>query len=155
MLAATSSERMWLVKFDRKALTPYLSPKMADYILQSKGYKHFTLLNTETGEENGSFQDAKAAALALPGDTVHLDESGLYLKTRTEHPTLVGFLLTRSKTLYGMTSRGVPLFLFHPFDPAYTPMRVAMKNAYRTKNYIIYASFDSWEKCDTFPSGSY
>jgi hypothetical protein len=128
---------------------------MTDYILQSKSYKHFTLLNLETGEENGSFQDAKAAARILPGDIVHLDESGLHLKIRGEHPPLVGFLMTRSKTIYGMTSRNVPIFLFHPFDRSYPPMRVAMKNADRTKNYIIYASFDSWEKGDTFPRGSY
>jgi exoribonuclease R len=127
---------------------------MTDYILQSKGYTHFALLNPETGLASGTFPDAKAAALALPGDIVHLEESGLYLKSRAEHPPLAGILITRTKTLYGMTSRNVPLFLFHPYDRSYPPMRVAMKAADRTKNHVITARFESWERGDTFPRGS-
>jgi exoribonuclease R len=127
---------------------------MTDHILKSRGYTHFTLLDAITGQENGSFQDAKSASQALPGDTVQLDESGIYLKSRGEHPPLAGTLITRTKTIYGMTSRNVPLFLFHPYDRSYPPMRVAVKAADRTKNFIAVARFEAWEKGDTFPRGS-
>lgn len=127
---------------------------MTDYIIQSKGYTNFILLDSETGIEKIAFSGAKAASLALSGDTVTLEESGLYLKSRAEHPPLAGVLITRTKTLYGMTSRNVPLFLFHPYDRSYPPMRVAMKGADRTKNYLITAKFEDWQRGETFPRGS-
>lgn len=51
--------------------------------------------------------------------------------------TLVGILVTQSTTTYGMTSRGVPMYLFKPMDPKLIPRKVAWKDADRSQNHWV------------------
>lgn len=51
--------------------------------------------------------------------------------------TLVGMLMTQSTTTYGMTSRGVPMYLFRPLDPTLIPRKVAWKDATPMHNYWV------------------
>ena len=50
---------------------------------------------------------------------------------------LVGILMTQSTTTYGLTSRGVPMFLFKPMDPTLIPRKVAWKDADRNQNHWV------------------
>ncbi len=121
------------------------------YILSTSDYRSFKLLCPDIGTVEHEFEGASGANRTLPGDIVNLDDSGISIHKRTTHPPLVGHLQTRTKTIYGMTSRGVPIFLFTPFNKAYPSMRVGAANMDRTKNHIIIARFDSWEPQDALP----
>jgi exoribonuclease R len=115
--------------------------------LQTRDYEHFTV-----GEH--AFEGAKAAGRALPGDKVLLDtERGLAtMVERTKH-VLVGTLELNSKTRYGMTSHGVPLFLFQPFDESYPPFYVGSKERDLTRPQLCIVTFDSWEVGSACPRG--
>ena len=107
--------------------------------LQTKDYIHFTVGDT-------SFEGASLANKALPGDLVIYDGS-CDIITRKKH-TLAGVVEFASKTRYGMTSRGHPMYLFVPFLKSYPPMIVG--SSFKTsKNQIGLADFDSWT--DTLP----
>ncbi len=121
------------------------------YILSTSDYRSFKLLCPTLGTIQHEFEGAAAANRTLPGDIVNLDDSGISIHKRAAHPPLAGHLQTRTKTIYGMTSRGAPLFLFTPFNKAYPSMRVGAANMDRTKNHIIIVRFDSWEPQDSLP----
>ncbi len=121
------------------------------YILSTSDYRSFKLLCPTLGTVEHEFDGASGANRCLSGDLVTLDESGISPHKRATHPPLAGHLQTRTKTIYGMTSRGVPIFLFTPFNKAYPCMRVGAANMDRTKNHIIIARFDSWEPQDSLP----
>lgn len=123
------------------------------YILSTSDYRSFKLLCPTTGKEEHEFVGAAPANRTLHGDLVNFDDSGISICKRTNHPPLAGHLQTRTKTIYGMTSRGVPLFLFTPFNKTYPSMRVGAAAMDRTKNHIIIARFDSWEPQDSLPRG--
>jgi exoribonuclease R len=129
------------------------SPTKMQYILSTSDYRYFKLLCPTIGTVEHEFEGAAAANRSLPGDIVTLEECGISPFKRATHPPLAGHLQTRTKTIYGMTSRGVPLYLFTPFNKAYPCMRVGAASMDRTRNYIIIARFDSWEPQDTFPRG--
>lgn len=121
------------------------------YILDTSNYKNFKLLSTKTATEQQSFDGAAAANRCLPGDIITLDESGIVLHTRAKHPPLAGHLQTLTKTIYGMTSSGTPLYLFTPFNKAYPAMRVGANKMDRTHNYLVVVKFDSWLPEDSLP----
>ena len=124
------------------------------YILSTSDYRSFKLLCPTTCREEHTFNGAAPANRALNGDLVNLDDSGISICKRAAHPLLAGHLQTRTKTIYGMTSRGAPLFLFTPFNKAYPSMRVGAANMDRTKNHIIIVRFDNWEPQDSLPRGA-
>ena len=83
----------------------------------------------------------------LPGDTVN--PNGSVIK-RAIHKHILGIVDFRNRTSMGVTSRGVPLYLFHPFDRGYPPFIVGSKDKPAT-NLICSVDFVSWE--DTWPRG--
>jgi exoribonuclease R len=97
-----------------------------------------------------------AADRALPGDFVEFDLAShtCTLVRRTAHPALAGILDVCSKTIYGLTSRHVPIYLFYPFDKSYPPFRVGCSTKERTRNKVAVVRFDDWPKGDTFPRGN-
>ncbi len=97
--------------------------------------------------------DPKDAGRALSGDYVEWDSETekCTLVRRTAHPALAGILAVCSKTIYGLTSRHVPIYLFHPFDKSYPPFRVGCSTKDRTRNKVAVVRFDDWPAADTFP----
>jgi exoribonuclease R len=114
-------------------------------LLQTKDYKHFTI-------DNISFDDYHQANRCLPGDSVEWDGTKCILQKRGDHRQLVGLLELNSKYLYGHTSRGIKIYLFHPLNPAYPPMRVGCSERNTSRNQLALVRFDSWT--ETIPRGN-
>lgn len=117
--------------------------------LETKDYKSFTLTNSSI-----SFDDYHQANRCLPGDTVVWDsaQSKCQLERRADHRTLVGILELHSKYLYGHTSRGTKIYLFHPLNPAYPPLRVGCSERDTSQNQLALVRFESWT--ETIPRGN-
>jgi hypothetical protein len=80
----------------------------------------------------------------LPSGWLSGDQwDGTTLK-RAKHKPIVGIVDLTNRTRYGFSSHNVPLYLFHPLDPAYPPMIVGSK-APTTANRFGIATFDSWD----------
>ena len=126
--------------------------KMACF-LYTKNYQSFTLESAE-GDIVKEFVGAAAAERALPGDMVEPTETGCQLVSRAAHPPLSGMLEFNTKIRYGFTSRGVPLYLFRPYNEAYPPLLVASKETVR-ENQLAVVAFEHWESDTdyTFPRG--
>ena len=88
-------------------------------ILTTKDYIHFTII-----PDMIEFKGAEKANKCLPGDLVSWNFIEGYCEcvTSTKHGKIVGVLELTSKTRYGLTSRGAPIFLFRPFDSSYPPL---------------------------------
>lgn len=114
-------------------------------ILETKNYVDFQIRSHE-GQIIVEFSGAAKAAKALPGDTVEwLPRTGTCrLLTRGKHPVLAGVLEINSKTKYGMTSRGSPLYLFLPFNKSYPMMIVGSSERDTSKNILALVDFDDW-----------
>jgi exoribonuclease R len=112
-------------------------------ILYTKTYKQFQIL---LDDETLHPLDCLTVAKALPGDTItyDTDTKECSLVKRTKHYPIVGVVELASKTKYGMTSRGVPMYLFVPLNPSYPPMVVGCSERDVSKNRIGVADFDSW-----------
>lgn len=115
------------------------------YILYTKNYKQFEL-HSEDGHHSISFEGYEKASKALLGDTVEWNESAecCTLVRRRKHPPLAGTIEFCSKTTYGLTSRGYPIYLFVPCNKAYPPMVVGSSQKKDGKNYLGLANFDEW-----------
>ena len=84
-------------------------------ILSTKDYKHFTiLLSQSTPTLVHEFIGADKAKGCLPGDEVswNTEKECLELISVADHGPIVGILELTSKTRYGLTTRGHPIFLF-------------------------------------------
>ena len=114
-------------------------------ILHSTDYSQFTVL-TESGNWLTSFVGAKLAGKALPGDTVtwNSDTQSCTLVKRAKVWPIVGVLEITSKTKYGMSSRGVPMYLFAPCNKKYPFMVVGCSERNPTCNQLAVVDFDSW-----------
>ena len=114
-------------------------------ILETKNYVDFQIRNDE-GQICIEFSGAAKAAKALPGDRVEwLSKEGVCrILSRTKQPVLAGILEINSKTKYGLTSRGSPLYLFLPFSKSYPMMIVGSSERDTTKNLIVIVDFDEW-----------
>lgn len=114
-------------------------------VLHSTDYSQFTVL-TESGNWLTSFVGAKHAGKALPGDTVtwNPDTQTCTLVKRTKVWPIVGVLELTSKTKYGMSSRGVPMYLFAPCNKKYPFMVVGCSERNPTCNQLAVVDFDSW-----------
>ena len=122
--------------------------------LYTKNYQTFTV-ETAEGDVVKEFEGAAAAERALPGDVVEPTETGCRLVTRVSHPPLAGMLEFNTKIRYGFTTRGVPLYMFRPYNEAYPPFLVASKETLLLKPQLAVVAFEHWdsETVNTFPRG--
>lgn len=113
--------------------------------LETKNYMDFQI-RSDTGETLVEFQGASKAAKALLGDRVewNLTKGICTLLSRTKQQVLTGTLELNSKTKYGMTSRGSPLYLFVPFNKAYPMMIVGSSERDTRTNLLALVDFDDW-----------
>jgi len=120
---------------------------MISGILETKDYETF-----QVGDK--VIQGAAAVRPALPGDEVLIDSAGvLTIQKRQKHSTLVGVIEMSSTVKYGHTSRGIPIYLFVPWNEAYPPFYVG--SSFRSKqNVLAIVDYESWDKQANCPRGS-
>jgi exoribonuclease R len=121
-------------------------------ILQTKDYSEFIILS-DTGNELHRFSGAKLANKCLAGDHIAWDGKICQLELRDEHPLIVGTLELTNKSKYGLTSRGVPIYLFTPYNKCYPHFIVGCSEKDVSKNRIGVIKFDEWSTNSTFPRG--
>lgn len=119
-------------------------------LLATQDYKTFTV----SSEPPIVFTDFRQANHCLPGDTVEWKNSMCSLVKRGSHRFLPGVLELTSKVLYGHTSRGAKVYLFHPLDRKYPPFRVGSTQRDTTKNQLGLIEFMEWDFIDTLPRGN-
>jgi hypothetical protein len=121
---------------------------MESGILITKDYENFIV------KSNILFRGAAAAGRALPGDSVvwFAEKGECALTVRIQH-IVVGTLELNSKTRYGMTARGTPLFLFQPYDESYPPFYVGSTEKDLTRPQLAVVRFESWEIGSKCPRG--
>ena len=123
--------------------------------LFTKNYIEFSIVSN--GLEILQFQGAQKARGCLPGGEVQWDTEHqcLQLVSVSNHQPIVGILQLTSKTRYGLTSRGHPIFLFRPFDASYPPFIVASSQKNLEKNMLCSIHYkDNWKPdVTTFPKG--
>ena len=120
---------------------------MSQGILETKNYKKFRV-------NEFIFETAAAANQALPGDLVEF--AGGRVKTivkRGCHKGIVGVLEVSSKTRYGFTSRGTPIYLFLPWNEAYPPFYVG-SNYSTGAPVLAVVDFEAWLPSSNCPRGS-
>jgi exoribonuclease R len=127
-------------------------PKGIQGILQTKDYSEFIILS-DTGDELHRFTGAKLANKCLPGDHIAWDGKACQLELRDEHPLIVGTLELTNKSKYGLTSRGIPIYLFTPYNKSYPHFIVGCSEKDVSKNKIGLIKFDDWSASSTFPRG--
>lgn len=114
--------------------------------LQTKDYKNFTI-----NEENVPLSKI---IRGLPDDEMKLNALGeWHVETRSANhkDPIVGTLTLNSKYKYGLTSRGVPLYLFTPYNESYPCFIVGSSERDTSKNRIALVQFDSWPETSKFP----
>jgi exoribonuclease R len=121
-------------------------------ILQTKDYSDFIILS-DTGDELLRFSGAKLANKCLPGDHVAWDGKCCQLELREEHPPIVGTIELTNKSRYGLTTRGIPIYLFTPYNKSYPHFIVGCSEKDVIKNRIGLIKFDDWLASSTFPRG--
>lgn len=117
-------------------------------ILQTKNYIDFEL------SSEIQFTGFKQSNHCLPGDTVEWQDNQCKLVKRASHRYLPGLLETNSKTIYGHTTRGNKLFLFHPHDRKYPPFRVGSNCRDVSRNQLGLIEFMDWEEFESMPRGN-
>ncbi len=123
-------------------------------IIQTKDYDSFMILS-DTGDKLLEFSGAKKANKCLPGDHIQWDPKKEYceLELRNELPPIVGTLELTNKSKYGLTSRGIPIYLFTPYDRKFPHFIVGSSEKDTSQNKIALIKFDVWAKNATFPRG--
>ena len=115
-------------------------------MLQTKDYKHFCVGDVE-------FEGASAAAKALPGDRVRVEDGRVVeILERAPHRNIVGTLELASKYRYGMTSKNHPIYLFSPFTESYPPFYVGSAHKDTSQNVLAIIDFAHWT--ETCPRGN-
>lgn len=114
--------------------------------LQTTNYRDF-----QVGESH--FTGSKGANRCLPGDEVVWNGVSCHLVKRLSHRFIPGVLETNSKVLYGHTSHGGKMFLFHPHDRKYPPFRVGSKCRDLSRNQLGVVDFMDWDEVDHMPRG--
>uniref|UniRef100_A0A6C0K4I1 RNB domain-containing protein n=1 Tax=viral metagenome TaxID=1070528 RepID=A0A6C0K4I1_9ZZZZ len=121
--------------------------------LRTKHYQTFEVIDEVTDTVVHRFEGASNAAKAFPGDEVELDASGtLLLKSRAPHPCLAGYLELNSKTTFGHTKSGLPLYLFVPLNTSYPSFIVGSKEKDRSQKRVALVEFLEWT--EHLPRGS-
>jgi len=123
-------------------------------ILQTKDYESFMILS-DTGNRLLDFTGAKKTNKCLPGDHVkwNSEKECCELELRNEFPLIVGTLELTNKSKYGLTSRGIPIYLFTPYEKRFPQFIVGSSEKDTTHNKIALIKFDTWAKNSTFPRG--
>lgn len=121
-------------------------------ILYTKDYERFNILN-DFGNIIYSFEGAKFANKCLSGDHVCWKDNKCNLELRDAYPQIVGTIELTSKLKYGITSRGVPIYLFIPYNKSYPPFIVGCSEKDISRNKIGLIKFDDWTMSSTFPRG--
>lgn len=122
-------------------------------ILQTTDYSNFIILS-DTGDEIHRFSGAKFANKCLAGDHIAWDGEKCILELRDEHPLIVGTLELTNKSKYGLTSRGIPIYLFTPYNKSYPHFIVGCSEKDVSKNRIGLIKLDDWVASSTFPRGN-
>ena len=122
--------------------------------LQTRDYLNFRIV-THKGETLTEFQGGALAGKALPGDMVKWDsKKGVcQLLMRTKHHPIVGVLELASKTKYGMTSRGAPMYLFAPCRTEYPFFVVGCSERNTSHNQLAVIDFEKWDTTE-LPRGN-
>jgi len=108
---------------------------MTEGILKTKDYKKFEVAGLSI----------TAANKALPGDTVLVEgDQVTKIIKRLSHKGLVGIIEISSKTRYGFTSRGTPVYLFLPWSESYPPFYVG-SNHDRSEPILAVVDFEKWD----------
>jgi len=118
--------------------------------LQTRDYKTFTI----DSDPPLQFTDFRQANHCLPGDSVEWTNEMCSLVQRASHRFIPGILELTSKVLYGHTSRGAKVYLFHPLDRKYPPFRVGSSQRDTSKNQLGLVEFMEWDILDTLPRGN-
>ncbi len=123
-------------------------------ILQTKDYDNFIILS-DTGDKLLEFIGAKKANKCLPGDHVKWNSKKecCELELRNEFPPIVGTLELTNKSKYGLTSRGIPIYLFTPYDKCFPHFIVGSSEKDVSHNKVALIKFDTWANNSTFPRG--
>ena len=79
----------------------------------------------------------------LHRDIINPTTNELQHRDLKAHKSIVGIIDFLNRIRIGMTPRGVPLYNFHPYDPAYPTMVVASKLK-PPANMVAIASFEHW-----------
>ena len=123
--------------------------------LRTKNYTHFEVVNDATYAIEHTFEGAVHANKALPGDEVTLDSSkNVTLVARAPYPVLAGYLELNSKTTYGLTKKGMPLYLFVPLNPAYPSFMVSSSSKDRSTKQVALVEFLEWSADRILPRGA-
>lgn len=85
----------------------------------------------------------------LPGDIINA-AGAVESRNIKSHINIVGVIDFLNKTGQGFSPRGIPLYLFYPYDNAYPPFIVASKQKYTT-NKISIINYEHWD--DKWPRG--
>ena len=120
-------------------------------ILHTKDYLHFTILS-DLGHPLHTFSGAKLANKALPGDHVAWVDDKCEIELRNHYPHLSGTVELTSSSTYGLTKRGIPMYLFTPYDKSYPPFIVGCSEKDKHYNKIGLIQFEEWTA--NFPRGS-
>ena len=81
----------------------------------------------------------------LHGDILNPTTKELQYRDIKKHKSIVGIIDFLNRIRIGMTPRGVPLYNFHPYDPAYPTMVVASRFK-SAENMVAIASFEHWNE---------
>jgi exoribonuclease R len=113
--------------------------------LTTNDYKKFVVCKY-TGEELARFEGAQNCPKGLPGDTVYWNEEAKVwsVHERGIQPPIVGVLELCSKTKYGMTSRGVPMYLFVPCHRKWPMMIVGCSHRDVSQNQLAVVNVVEW-----------
>jgi exoribonuclease R len=121
-------------------------------ILQTKDYSDFIILD-DIGNKIHQFSGAKLANKSLPGDHITWIEEKCRIDLRDEYPPIVGTIELSNKSKFGITSRGIFMYLFTPYDKRYPQFVVGCSEKDTTKNKIGIVKFEKWDSSSTFPRG--
>jgi len=119
-------------------------------ILQTKNYEDFTILS-DAGIKLIEFSGAKIANKCLPGDHVCWNGEKCMLELRDEYHPIVGTIQLTHSSKFGLTSRGVPMYLFTPYNKCFPHFIVGCSEKDISSNKIGLIKFDKWD--GTFPRG--
>ncbi len=123
-------------------------------ILHTTDYKHFVVTPECMDVPTQTFEDYRQANHCLPGDLVNWIENKCELVRRAKHRFIPGVLELNSKYVYGHTSRGGKIYLFHPLDRKYPPFRVGSSIRETSRNQLALVDFMDWEEFETMPRGN-
>jgi len=130
-------------------------PESLRGILQTKNYDTFEIYS-DTGYLLHQFKGAKLANKCLPGDHVEWINGQCLLELRDDYPPIVGTIELTNKSKYGLTSRGIPIYLFTPYNKSYPHFIVGCSEKDVSRNLIALIAFGDWNmksKFGTFPRG--